>query len=127
MAATLVAEADASRPEARLRAGYFPRRRRADWRASSSMTGRIGKVLSGTCFLMSHGMEHWHPDPDFFFKPGGGPILDMGPYYLAALINLLGPVAAVQGRASAGFADAARHPEGADERQDASRSRRRRR
>jgi len=67
-------------------------------------TGRIGKVLYGTCFLMSHGMEHWHPDPTFFFKPGGGPILDMGPYYLAALINLLGPVALVQGRASAGFA-----------------------
>src|SRR5215475_1878495 len=66
--------------------------------------GRIGKVLSGTCFLMSHGMEHWHPDPTFFYKPGGGPILDMGPYYLAALINLLGPVASVQGRSSAGFA-----------------------
>jgi len=66
--------------------------------------GRIGKVLYGTCFLMSHGMEHWHPDPTFFFKPGGGPILDMGPYYLAALINLLGPVTHVQGRASSGFA-----------------------
>ncbi|WP_271597516.1 Gfo/Idh/MocA family protein [Bradyrhizobium sp. CCBAU 45384] len=66
--------------------------------------GRIGKVLYGTCFLMSHGMEHWHPDPTFFFKPGGGPILDMGPYYLAALINLLGSVTHVQGRASSGFA-----------------------
>jgi predicted dehydrogenase len=68
-------------------------------------SGRIGKVLSGTCFLMSHGMEHWHPDPTFFFKPGGGPILDMAPYYLAALINLLGPVESVQARASAGFAE----------------------
>ncbi|HWX59901.1 Gfo/Idh/MocA family oxidoreductase, partial [Bradyrhizobium sp.] len=67
-------------------------------------SGRIGRVLSGSCFLMSHGMEHWHPDPTFFYKPGGGPILDMGPYYLAALINLLGPVALVQGRASNGFA-----------------------
>ncbi len=66
-------------------------------------SGRIGKVLSGTCFLMSHGMEHWHPDPTFFFKPGGGPILDMAPYYLAALINLLGPVRSVQAHASAGF------------------------
>ncbi|MBL8590095.1 MAG: Gfo/Idh/MocA family oxidoreductase [Methylobacteriaceae bacterium] len=65
--------------------------------------GRIGKVLSGTCFLMSHGMEHWHPDPTFFFKPGGGPILDMGPYYLAALVNLLGPVKSVQACASSGF------------------------
>jgi predicted dehydrogenase len=65
--------------------------------------GRVGQILSGTCFLMSHGMEHWHPDPEFFFKPGGGPILDMAPYYLAALINLLGPVESVQARASAGF------------------------
>lgn len=67
--------------------------------------GKVGKILSGTCFLMSHGMEHWHPDPEFFFKPGGGPILDMGPYYLAALINLLGPIESVQARASAGFAE----------------------
>ncbi len=68
-------------------------------------SGKIGKILSGSCFLMSHGMENWHPDPTFFFKPGGGPILDMAPYYLAALINLLGPVASVQARASAGFAE----------------------
>lgn len=50
-------------------------------------------------------MEHWHPDPEFFFQPGGGPILDMAPYYLAALVNLLGPVARVQASASAGFAE----------------------
>ena len=68
-------------------------------------SGKIGTVLSGTCFLMSHGMEHWHPDPEFYFKPGGGPILDMAPYYLAALINLIGPVASVQARASTGFAE----------------------
>jgi predicted dehydrogenase len=67
-------------------------------------SGKIGTVLSGTCFLLSHGMEHWHPDPEFYFKPGGGPILDMGPYYLAALINLLGPVARVQALSSTGFA-----------------------
>jgi predicted dehydrogenase len=67
--------------------------------------GRIGRVLSGSCVLMSHGMEHWHPDPEFFYKPGGGPILDIGPYYLAALVNLLGPVAKVQARASTGFAE----------------------
>ncbi|MGL4812750.1 MAG: Gfo/Idh/MocA family protein [Beijerinckiaceae bacterium] len=66
-------------------------------------SGKIGRVISGSCHLMSHGMEHWHPDPTFFFKPGGGPILDMGPYYLAALINLIGPVESVQARASAGF------------------------
>ncbi|MCA0433137.1 MAG: Gfo/Idh/MocA family oxidoreductase [Proteobacteria bacterium] len=54
--------------------------------------GDIGKVISGTAHILSHGMEHWHPNPDFFFKPGGGPILDMGPYYIASLINLVGPV-----------------------------------
>lgn len=68
-------------------------------------SGKIGRVLSGTCFLMSHGMEHWHPDPEFFFKPGGGPVLDMAPYYLAALINLIGPVAGVQAYTSSGFAE----------------------
>lgn len=54
--------------------------------------GMIGKVVSGTAHVMGHGMEHWHPNPDFFFQPGGGPILDMGPYYIANLINLIGPV-----------------------------------
>ena len=65
--------------------------------------GAVGRVLSGTAFLMSHGMEHWHPDPEFFFKPGGGPILDMAPYYLAALVNLIGPVKRVLAMASVGF------------------------
>jgi len=65
--------------------------------------GAVGRVLSGTAFLMSHGMEHWHPDPEFFFKPGGGPILDMGPYYLAALVNLIGPVKRVLAMSSIGF------------------------
>ena len=54
--------------------------------------GTLGKITSGTCHVMGHGMEHWHPNPDFFFKPGGGPILDLGPYYIANLINLIGPV-----------------------------------
>lgn len=54
--------------------------------------GLIGKVTSGTAAIMSHGMEHWHPNPDFFFLPGGGPVLDMGPYYISNLINMLGPV-----------------------------------
>lgn len=54
--------------------------------------GLIGKITSGTAIVMSHGMEHWHPNPDFFFRPGGGPILDLGPYYIANLINLIGPV-----------------------------------
>jgi len=54
--------------------------------------GTIGKVASGTCHIMGHGMEDWHPNPGFFYKPGGGPILDMGPYYVANLVNLIGPV-----------------------------------
>ncbi|EHS53234.1 oxidoreductase domain protein [Rhizobium sp. PDO1-076] len=54
--------------------------------------GGIGRVTSGTCHVMSPGMEMWHPNPDFFFLPGGGPILDLGPYYIANLVNLIGPV-----------------------------------
>jgi predicted dehydrogenase len=54
--------------------------------------GDVGKITSGTASVMGHGMEHWHPNPDFFFLPGGGPVLDMGPYYIGNLINLIGPV-----------------------------------
>jgi predicted dehydrogenase len=42
--------------------------------------------------VLSRGMEHWHPNPDFFFQPGGGPILDLGPYYITDLISLVGPI-----------------------------------
>jgi len=55
-------------------------------------SGQIGKIVSGTCHVMSHGMEHWHPNPDFFFLPGAGPVLDVGPYYITNLIQLIGPV-----------------------------------
>ena len=55
-------------------------------------TGKVGKITSGTCYVMSHGMEHWHPNPDFFFQPGAGPVLDIGPYYVTDLIQLIGPV-----------------------------------
>lgn len=58
-------------------------------------SGVIGKPIGGSVAVLSHGMETWHPNPEFFFKPGGGPILDMGPYYIAQLVNLLGPVARV--------------------------------
>lgn len=54
--------------------------------------GGIGTITSGTCHVLSSGMEAWHPNPDFFFRPGGGPVLDIGPYYIANLINLVGPV-----------------------------------
>ena len=65
--------------------------------------GAVGRILSGGAFLMSHGMEHWHPDPEFFFKKGGGPVLDVGVYYITALVNLLGPVARVHAVTSTGF------------------------
>jgi len=57
--------------------------------------GAIGAVVAGSAHVMSHGMEYWHPNPDFFFLPGGGPMLDLGPYYIANLINLIGPIARV--------------------------------
>lgn len=62
--------------------------------------GAIGKVSSGTCFVQSPGMEMWHPNPDFFFQPGGGPILDLGPYYICNLVQLLGPVKRVTAMSS---------------------------
>lgn len=54
--------------------------------------GAIGRPIAGTITFMTHGMEDWHPDPTFFFQPGGGPVLDIGPYYVTALVNLIGPV-----------------------------------
>lgn len=67
-------------------------------------SGELGEIISGTCHVMSHGMESWHPNPDFFFQPGGGPILDLGPYYISNLVQLIGPVKAVTAMASASFA-----------------------
>lgn len=63
-------------------------------------SGAIGRVTSGTCAVMSSGMESWHPNPDFFFLKGGGPVLDLGPYYISNLVQLLGPVARVAALAS---------------------------
>jgi predicted dehydrogenase len=65
--------------------------------------GAIGKPLTGLAAVMSHGMEHWHPNPGFFFRAGAGPVFDMGPYYLSALVTLLGPVASVQATGQIGF------------------------
>lgn len=55
-------------------------------------SGVLGKITSGTAHVQGHGMESWHPNPDFFFKPGAGPVLDIGPYYVTNLVQLLGPV-----------------------------------
>ena len=59
--------------------------------------GAIGAIVGANAFMMSRGHEHWHPNPSFYYKPGGGPLFDMGPYYLTALVALLGPVRRVSG------------------------------
>jgi predicted dehydrogenase len=59
--------------------------------------GWIGKPVAATAFMMCHGHESWHPDPEFYYKAGGGPMFDMGPYYLTALVNLVGPAKRVTG------------------------------
>lgn len=63
--------------------------------------GMIGMPVAATAFMLSGGPESWHPNPAFFYAPGGGPLLDMGPYYLSALVTLLGPVSRVTGFARA--------------------------
>lgn len=65
--------------------------------------GTIGTPLAGTAFMMVPGHELWHPNPDFYYKPGGGPMFDMGPYYLTCLVNMLGPVASISGAAKASY------------------------
>jgi predicted dehydrogenase len=65
--------------------------------------GWIGRPVAATAFMMGRGPERWHPDPDFFYQPGAGPMFDMGPYYLTALTTLLGPVKRVTGSASISF------------------------
>jgi predicted dehydrogenase len=67
--------------------------------------GWIGEPIGATAFMMSHGPESWHPNPTFFYQPGGGPMFDMGPYYLTALCVLLGPVQRVTGSARISFAE----------------------
>ncbi|MGJ8527825.1 Gfo/Idh/MocA family protein [Maritalea sp.] len=64
--------------------------------------GEIGDIVAGSCHVMSHGMEDWHPNPDFFFQPGGGPVLDLAPYYVTNLVNMIGPVARVAALATKG-------------------------
>ena len=65
--------------------------------------GIIGEPVASTAVMMTHGPEDWHPNPDFFYQPGAGPMFDMGPYYLTALATLLGPVRRVTGSARVTF------------------------
>jgi predicted dehydrogenase len=65
--------------------------------------GQIGQPIAATAFMLNHGPESWHLAPDFYYHPGGGPMFDMGPYYFAALIAMLGPVRRVTGSAQTSF------------------------
>ncbi len=65
--------------------------------------GWIGEPVGATAFMMGRGPERWHPDPDFFYQPGAGPMFDMGPYYLTALMHLLGPVRRITASARVSF------------------------
>ena len=61
--------------------------------------GEVGVPIGASAFMIGRGPEHWHPDPSFFYEKGGGPMFDMGPYYLTALIALLGPIKRLSGLA----------------------------
>ncbi len=65
--------------------------------------GQIGQPVAATAFMLGHGPESWHLAPDFYYQPGGGPMFDMGPYYFAALIAMLGPLRRVTGSAQTSF------------------------
>ncbi|MDO7905958.1 Gfo/Idh/MocA family oxidoreductase [Paenibacillus sp. JX-17] len=62
--------------------------------------GIIGRPAAASAFMMARGHEHWHPDPEFYYQAGGGPMFDMGPYYLTALVQLLGPISSISGMTS---------------------------
>lgn len=57
--------------------------------------GAIGRVVGATANLFKQGVETWHPNPNFLYQPGAGPLMDMGPYYLTALLHIVGPFASV--------------------------------
>jgi predicted dehydrogenase len=63
--------------------------------------GAIGTPVAATAFMQSPGPESWHPRPQMFYATGGGPVFDMGPYYVTALVSLLGPVKRVASMAKA--------------------------
>ncbi len=83
-------------PDAFLGGGNQTARRAVD-------AGDIGEPIAGTAFLLGRGPESWHPNPDIFYQRGGGPLLDMGPYFLTALVHLMGPVARVSASAAISF------------------------
>ncbi|WP_192043390.1 Gfo/Idh/MocA family protein [Paenibacillus lycopersici] len=82
----------ASAPETFLGAGIQTCRKLID-------DGAIGTPVSATGFMIGGGHESWHPDPEFYYQIGGGPMFDMGPYYLTAFVTLFGPINRVTGSA----------------------------
>jgi predicted dehydrogenase len=99
--ATLLREADARG----LRIGCAPDTFLGHaWQTARALLdeGAIGKPIGGRATMLTRGHESWHPDPEYFYRPGGGPLLDMGPYYLTALVFLLGPIRRVTGLAQTG-------------------------
>jgi predicted dehydrogenase len=102
--AAVLADADrlglriASAPDTFLGAGLQTARHFID-------RGAIGQPIAAFGFMLCPGHETWHPQPDFYYKVGGGPMFDMGPYYVTALVNLLGPVSRVSGTAATPFAE----------------------
>lgn len=65
--------------------------------------GYIGMPVGASAFMVCRGHESWHPDPEFYYKHGGGPMMDMGPYYISALVNLLGGIKQVSGMTKISF------------------------
>jgi predicted dehydrogenase len=65
--------------------------------------GAIGEVVGAAGCFASHGNEHWHPNPAFSYEHGGGPVFNLGPYYLTAMVVLLGPIARITGTSSISF------------------------
>jgi predicted dehydrogenase len=68
-------------------------------------SGAIGQPIAAGAFMIGHGPEGWHPNPFFYYQKGGGPVLDMGPYYLTALVNLMGPIQSVAALSGAAFTE----------------------
>lgn len=66
-------------------------------------SGMLGDIVGASAFMVCRGHESWHPNPAFYYKPGGGPMLDMGPYYITALVNLMGGIRSVCGMAKQSF------------------------
>ena len=65
--------------------------------------GSLGRLVGASAFMMSRGPESWHPNPAFLYQTGAGPMYDMGPYYLTALVHLFGPVKRLTGSVAITF------------------------